>query len=197
LGSIIGTIGGGLLGGGGGAAIGGTLGGMLDGSGGGRIPTQTKSGYGSLFDIEGFGKENPKFLANELPQSVIDIFRSKRPRGLFRDVNQGDLQGAFTPKAIMEIASQFNNANRSAPTMQSASPDTGYADMLQAQNLLQEVQSSNQGQGRQMKPMSQIDPMLLRELAKKAKGAMVGSGSQAGMLYGGNNQPIDLTEFYR
>lgn len=175
-------------------SIGGSLLGGL-GGGGKQKPITTPTAFG----------QQPKENQEALQKQLEDYFINAKYRDFFgrptRRMGLGDIDGDFTPKALFDIQNYFDQQAAAQPQQAPQQSSPSNVDLMKAMALLQEVQQSNAiagggYQGRQMKPMSQIDEDALMALASQLDGAQVGGGTQSGVLFGKGNKPIDLTRFY-
>ncbi len=156
-------------------------------------PETSKSGFESL------PQDIKDFLLKQLFPDIKSAYSQSRPTIMKRQYTDEEANDPLTgSKARQYMQQRLNQENVPAlGTGGQVAPQAipnNQGQTMQAQELLRELAASNQGQGRKMKPMSQISIEDLMSFSPQ--GAQVGSGTQAGTLFGKNGQPIDLTRFY-
>jgi len=174
-----------------------SLGGSLLGGLGGGSKTKTKT----IAVPTAFG-QRPADEQKELNRQLADYFINAQYGDFFgrptRRAGLGDIDGAFTPKAIFETQSQlFDKQGGEATQPQPQQPANSGMGNMKALELLREVQAASTGNGRQkMKPLSQIDESALAALAAQMEGAQMNEGIYKGMVFGKDGKQIDLSRFY-
>jgi hypothetical protein len=190
--------------------------GSLFGGGSKAQPSRQETGYQTLFDLFG------DFAEEELPQDLQDIYRMPRPQPLFAPLSiEERADPDFAPRALMAmedylaagqpstVGSYFGEftalptgqaspqaAQQAAQQAQAARSLADYQNMITAQNLLNQMQAARGGQGRRLRPLSELSQEDINYLAEMAPGALVGGGTQAGNILTAEGIPIDLTRFY-
>ena len=109
-------------------------GGLLGGRGGktSTVPTQ-RQGYQTLKDIGLFDKSG--FVEEKLPQEFIDVHNAPRVARPMRKLRPGDLQGAFKPKALLELSQFFDERERNGEAQPSGQSSLSESDKIRQSEL--------------------------------------------------------------